>query len=878
MGPDQNGLRGAGRVNCLTFNPWNSSIIYIGTAGGGVWKSINGGANWDMLNTDHQLARLGISSIIIDPVSNDHNNPIMYVATGDVDGGFYFSDGVYRSIDGGVNWRSINSNFISVSSGNHFVTDIIIDPNSSDLMYASTTLGIYKCLDRRSNNPHWQKIYPISGNQPFYSIGALSINSNTELFASGKDILISSDQGVNWQHMGSPTSGLDLSNTPQLTQYPGEFIQRIKLQSKISPTGGFDVYALIITSTSINPIWSDSYYNRFYKYSSNQGLWVEKSYMYLTATGANRPTIDRMVFKVSEVDDNIILAGNFTQYRSLNNGDSWSSFASCAHVDYHDIEFEPGSNDVIHWVCTDGGVYRIVQNPYSCVEMNTGLSINQINGLATSSDEPIKILAGLFDNGMRYYDGASWITPNQNLNDIFETQICQDEDTKMVGTGYGYCSSGSGCLHYSFNSSVVPSFSCCSNTNAQNALFDAMENLKQDPINPERLYQGRRPDLWRSDNFSQTGSSSWVRLSDFSASHTVDLNSSVTALAVSPTHPNFIYLALTPIVSINQSARLFVTTVGGGVNNWLEITPSGIGLLWINSIVVSELDPAIIWVVFSGYDNSNKVKKYDGNNWINYGDGLPNVPMNMIRYEKGTNDGLYLATDIGVYYRNAASTQWEPFMQGPNGTSSLPNVIVRNIDINYTLNKIFVGTYGRGVWSSRLSCPMINYLELQRTVNTDVFNEVKDYIKTSESISVSVSARYRAGQYILLEPGFETNDSELFYAYIHKCDDSGNSFKVLKDRDTINERSPNNDKYYFVVYPNPVRTNVIVEYADQIDFFKKEQEKLEIDVYNIIGERVGFYRAVSVPYNFDITHFSSGIYILIMKLRDRVERHLIQKI
>lgn len=77
---------GVGRVNCLTFMPGDDNILFAGAACGGVWKSIDGGDNWSMLNTD-QLPSLSITSIVIDPIDTDK----IYIATGDNFTGFPIS-------------------------------------------------------------------------------------------------------------------------------------------------------------------------------------------------------------------------------------------------------------------------------------------------------------------------------------------------------------------------------------------------------------------------------------------------------------------------------------------------------------------------------------------------------------------------------------------------------------------------------------------------------------------------------------------------------------------------------------------------------------------------------------------------------------------
>ncbi len=108
MGPDTDvptyeyrSGHGLGRVNCVAFHPTNPDVLWVGTPGGGVWKTENSGKSWSPL-TDY-LPTLAISHIAVDPVNPD----ILYFCSGDYDTGGMSSGaamGVFKSTDGGNNW------------------------------------------------------------------------------------------------------------------------------------------------------------------------------------------------------------------------------------------------------------------------------------------------------------------------------------------------------------------------------------------------------------------------------------------------------------------------------------------------------------------------------------------------------------------------------------------------------------------------------------------------------------------------------------------------------------------------------------------------------------------------------------------------------
>jgi hypothetical protein len=99
-------------------------------------------------------------------------------------------------------------------------------------------------------------------------------------------------------------------------------------------------------------------------------------------------------------------------------------------------------------------------------------------------------------------------------------------------------------------------------------------------------------------------------------------------------------------------------------------------------------------VNFSGYTTDKVWKSTDsGANWTDITGSLPNVPTHKIIYKTGSTDGeLFLATDLGVFYRTNTKGDWVQLGTG------LPNVIVKDIEIHYGSEKLRAATFGRGLW------------------------------------------------------------------------------------------------------------------------------------------------------------------------------------
>jgi len=103
-----------------------------------------------------------------------------------------------------------------------------------------------------------------------------------------------------------------------------------------------------------------------------------------------------------------------------------------------------------------------------------------------------------------------------------------------------------------------------------------------------------------------------------------------------------------------------------------------------------------------------------GSNWYNYSGSLPNVPINCIVYQNGTNEGLYVGTDLGVYYTDGSMADWIPYQAG------LPNVVVTELEISYNDNKLWAATFGRGLWQSEVNSTAVSVANNNSTAEADI--------------------------------------------------------------------------------------------------------------------------------------------------------------
>jgi len=197
----------------------------------------------------------------------------------------------------------------------------------------------------------------------------------------------------------------------------------------------------------------------------------------------------------------------------------------------------------------------------------------------------------------------------------------------------------------------------------------------QDPQVYTELFAGYK-NVWRSYDQGHF----WTQLSTWGG-YLID------ALAVAPSNDQYIYAT--------EYYAMFGTTNGG--TTWKNITGTlPVSYVSLSGIAVDPTNPAHIWVTCSGWYGTYKVYKSTngGTTWTNISAGLPNLPVNCIIYQPGSPDGIYIGTDVGVYYMDNTTGGWVPFNTG------LPNVEIYDLKIYAQDNILFAATYGRGTWET----------------------------------------------------------------------------------------------------------------------------------------------------------------------------------
>lgn len=632
------GYAGLGRCMSFGFHPTDTDIIYVGTAGGGLWQTTNGGTTW-FTNTD-DLGSLGVSAIVVDQVDPS----IVYIATGDADAGDNYSTGVLKSTDGGGSFSATGLNW-STSSFN-LIRRLINDPDDRTILIAATNNGIYRTTNSGTN---WTQV--ATGN--FYDLEPnFDSASNTFYACTSNEVFKSTDNGVTWtsQQSFSGVNRTALATTPDNTNY---------------------VYALCSNS-------SDNGFKAFYR-STNSGTSFSQRSNSPNIMGWSNTGNDSggqgwydLALVADPQDAEIVYMGGVNNWKSTDGGSSWSITShwsgsggvQAVHADKHALEFQ----GTVLWEANDGGVYKTTNAGSSWQHKGSGIINSQMYDLGVAQTNT-SVITGLQDNGTKLKNAAGTWTDELG-GDGMQCAINPFDADVMYGSVYygEFSRSTNGGSNWTNISSNLPGCSANCPTGAWVTPFTL------DSLNSTTLYIGMK-ELYKSTNQGNT----WTTISSGQSS------SNLSYVNIAPSDSDYIYMG--------RSNQLWRTTNGG--TSWSTMTTPGSGTV---KLAVHPTDPNTLWAVRSNYSAGAKVYKSTngGATWTNESGTLPNIPANTIVYQSGSANGIYVGMDIGVYYKDDGMADWELFADG------IPNVEITDLEINYDAGLIYAATYGRGLWRSEL--------------------------------------------------------------------------------------------------------------------------------------------------------------------------------
>lgn len=602
--PGLSSSTGTGRVNFVRFHPTNSSVFFVGTPNGGLWKTTDAGASWTT-NTD-LLGTLGSGDLAIDPT----NPQTMYLATGDRDASDSWSLGVLKTTDGGQTWLETGLKFIPGQGRK--LKRLLINPNNPQILIAVSNVGIYRTSDAGTT---WTNVYTSSFDDAEFKPGDPSV-----VYATGNSTygcIKSTDGGATWTSLTVPFTGVNRS------------------QMDVSPANPNCIYIITVDS--------DGKFNSFMRSTNGGATFTVQSSTpnimgYDQGTDSGGQGWYNLSIAASPVNENTVTIGGVNTWQSTDGGVTWAmkthwygGFSKpFVHADCHELIYAK-SNSSMLFSCNDGGIFRSNDNGTTWVDITSNLAIAQQYRIGNSATNPQLIIAGHQDNGTNLFASSGWGTISGG--DGMDCFIDRTNDNVKY---YSY-------VNGTYYRNISGAQTTITGTLPQG---EWVSPWHQSYNAPNTIYAGGRPALYRSTNQGTT----WTQLG------TPQGAGAIKEFAIAPSDPQVIYA-----VKKNAISR---STDGG--TTWTNITGTLPIQNAFTSVAVHNINPDQIWITISGFTASNKVfkSKDGGATWINISAGLPNVPCNVVAYQNGSvGNAIYIGMDIGVYYLDDTQAGWVNFFQ-----------------------------------------------------------------------------------------------------------------------------------------------------------------------------------------------------------------------
>ncbi|PZR56761.1 MAG: hypothetical protein DLM50_07405 [Candidatus Meridianibacter frigidus] len=683
-----------GRLAAVAGTDQNANLYYIGSAGGGVWRSTNGGTDWEPVFDKQEIASIG--AVAIDP----RNQDIVWVGTGEANPRNDVSPGkgIYRSIDGGRTWAdmglhettAIGSIWIDPRNSNKVVVGALGDPFASN-----PQRGVYRTTD---GGAHWQQVLalgPSSGASDLASshkspdviyAGMWQFGRTGWSVQSGGEndgLYRSTDGGATWtklQGRGLPTDTLG----------------RIGLA--VAPSDPNRVYALIQSKQGI--LWrSDDDGNHWQMVSADTNI-------------NERPFYFSHVF-VDPTNENHVFSDSVHLTESTDGGKTFKIGGRRTHGDHHAMWIASDGRRIIEG--NDGGV-AFSNDGGSTWEWRNTIPIGQLYRVGFDRSNPYRVCAPLQDNG-------NWCAPNNSRSGAGVTANAWED----IGGGDGawivpdpsdravmWTTSGGGNnggeldifnertkqtamrSAYLGDQNVVP-------PKEMNYRFNWETPIAFDPFNAHRAFtagnvlftstdRGRHwqvisPDLTRNDR-SHEAISGGVTLEGTGA------ETSETILYIEPS------TAAHSQIWVGTDDGLIQLTRDGG-KHWKNVTPAAALAQPFGRFASLSASPIHAGELIGAYDRQMTGDRAPyiyrtrdfGVHWQLLNAGLPaDAFVRSVRQDPRNASMAYAGTEAGLYLSFDRGAHWARFNQ------NMPVASVRDVRVQPEFNDLLVGTHGRDAW------------------------------------------------------------------------------------------------------------------------------------------------------------------------------------
>jgi photosystem II stability/assembly factor-like uncharacterized protein len=758
-----------GRSAAATGSYKNRNTFYFGATGGGVWKTTDGGSNWKNISDNYFGSSIG--AVAVAP----SDETIVYVGEGENTMRGNVSEGLggmWRSDDGGKSWKNIG-----LKDGRHILR-IIIHPKNPDVVWVAVMghlfgpndeRGVYKTTD---GGKTWKRTLFIN-NQTGCSDLVME-PGNANVFYAGMWRLIRTPYSM---ESGGDGSGLWKSTDG------GETWKNISANKGL-PKGAWGIVGVAVAPSNTDKIYSilENKDGGLYMSADGGETWT------LTCSDNNirqRAWYYTKVF-VDPKNENKVYCPNVGFMRSIDGGKTFQSI-NTPHGDHHDLWIDPeDANRMI--VADDGGAQVSFDGGNNWSTMMNQPTV-QIYRVSTDNAFPYRIMGGQQDNSAfriksRTYGASITAADMENTAGSESGYVVADPLNPEITYGGNYMGSLQRLDHRTGESRAInvwPIDNMGAGAEAAKYRFQWNFPIFFSPNNPKKLYaagnhlfatedEGKTwqmisPDLTTNDKKKQASSGGPITQDNTS----VEYYCTIFTAAESPMEKDLLWTG-------SDDGLIHISKDGG--KNWENVTPkdSPQWIMW-NCIEVDPFKKGAAYIVGTRYkldDFKSYIYKTEdyGKTWKLIVNGINPLHFSRaLRADRKRAGLLYAGTEYGMYISYDDGVNWKSFQL------NLPVVPITDLAIKN--NDLIVGTQGRSIY-------ILDDLTVVQQKNADILNKNLHVFDVNPAYRMPGGGRRGGGGSFgggtLVNAGMNPPNGVLFNYYMKNVTDSTKISIDIRDK------------------------------------------------------------------------------------------------
>ena len=703
-----------GRSTAVAGSRTRTDEYYFGATGGGVWKTTNGGVDWENVSDGF----FGTGSVGAVAVS-DSDPDIVYVGMGEtqIRGNISHGDGVYKSTDGGQTWTHMGL------KETQFIARIRIHPTNPDMAYVAALGHVYGSNEERGlfkttdGGRNWEKILHVHNRA-----GAVDIS----MLTGDPDVFYA----ATWEAWRTPYSlnsggpGSKLFKTTDGGQTWSEITRNPGL-----PSGTTGKIGVAVSPVDSNRVWAivEAEEGGIFRSDDAGATW--------TLLSDDRRFRQRAWYYTriyaDTKDDSTVYVLNTGFYKSTDGGETYDTIR-VPHGDNHDLWLNP--DDPLTMInANDGGANVSYDGGESWTEQD--IPTAQFYHVTTDNYFPYRIYGAQQDNstvriasrtqgnGIGFND---W-TPTAGGESGYIAPKPDDPDIVFGGSYGGYLVRLDHRTDMARNINAWPDNPMGHGAEDSKLRFQWTFPIVFSPHDPDLLYicsqyllkttnggetwKKISPDLTRNDPGTLGPSGGSITHDNTS----VEYYATIFTMAESPITPGLIWAG-------SDDGLVHITPDGG--TSWKNITPAEMPEWGLCSMIeASHRDDATAYLAVDNHENDDFtphifVTHDYGVSWSKIINGIPNTTfVRVVREDPKRKGLLYAGTEMGVFVSFNGGQSWQSLQL------NLPLAPIHDLAVKE--DDIIVATHGRSFWVLDDITPLHQLSTNSRTEN-NYFLQPKD--------------------------------------------------------------------------------------------------------------------------------------------------------